>query len=93
MNRHTYAQLVTGTHPGYGVQQPVDVRERFAALGIVSEQPIVEAHGIMKRPGPQPSWVIVLPKGVRIPAAAWDALETGAYCNGNLYVVQFKKGA
>lgn len=66
---------------------------RFAALGIVSEKPIVQASGAMKRPGPQPSYVIILPKGKRIPASAWSELADGAYCNGNLYVVQFRKGA
>lgn len=63
---------------------------RFAALGVYSTQPIIECHDARKRPGPAPSWCIVLKPGARIPSAAWAELQPGAFCSGRLYIVQFK---
>lgn len=91
MNKNTYAQLVTGTHPGYSVPPVDDLAARFAALGVVSTRPIIECRDARKRPGPATSYIVVLEKGARIPARAWDALETGAWCSGRCFVVQFRK--
>ncbi len=92
---HEYGQRVEGTYT-VGTQPatsapPPDVRGLLVAAGITPVSPVRECKDARRRSATGQSWIVVLPKGAKIPANVIAAFEPGWYRDGNIIVVELKR--
>lgn len=91
MTPREYGARVTGTHPGYSAPPVDDLAALLVAAGIVPVSPVVECRDARRRSKTGTSWLVVLPKGTKIPMDLWAKFEDGAFREGNILIVELRK--